>query len=348
MPTPIFKVQNLSKVFDRKIVLDDISLDINSGEIFGVIGASGSGKSTLLNVMIGFLKPETGDVLFRGEHLLEHASSHMFRSIFKHPEDLKKMIGMASQTPSFYTELSVKENLEYFGSLYGLSNHSIQANTNTLINLMDLQGSENKTAHNLSGGMQRRLDMACSLIHDPKVLILDEPTADLDPLLRNHIWRLVKKINKRGTTVVLASHHLSELELLCTRIAILKEGKILAIGTPNEIKERFSKHEEIHLETFPGNYDAIINIKDKDVLKEITKIENRGTKIVIYTTKPEIVLHELMKKLEENNESIIDLKINKPTLDEIFIMVTETEKDKEEEQEEVEEAKNEKKHKHSK
>jgi len=339
MATPIFKVKNISKVFDRKIVIDDIDLEINAGEIFGVIGASGSGKTTLLNILIGFLKPESGDVQFRTEHLLEHKDSHIFRSVLSHADELKRIVGMASQTPSYYTTLTVKENINYFGSLYGLSKDTLKANTTTLINLMDLQGSENRMALNLSGGMQRRLDMACALVHDPKILILDEPTADLDPLLRNHIWRLVRKINKRGTTIVLASHHLSELETLCSRIAILKEGKVLAVGTPNEIKERFSKNEEIHLETFPGNYSLIANIKDKDVLKEISKIEDKGTKLVIYTSKPEIVLNEIIKKLDEHKETIVDLKVTKPTLDEIFIMITESEKDKVEEQEEEKEEK---------
>lgn len=338
MPTPIFKINKVSKVFDRRIILDDIDLEINAGEIFGIIGASGSGKTTLLNIIIGFLKPETGDVLFRTEHLLEHKDSAVFKSVFKHPDDLKNIVGMASQVPSFYTALTVKENLDYFGALYDLPPDTLKSNTATLINLMDLQGSENRIGKKLSGGMQRRLDMACALIHDPKILILDEPTADLDPLLRNHIWRLVRKINKRGTTILLSSHHLSELESLCTRIAILKEGKLLAVGTPNEIKERFSKHEEIHLETFPGNYGQIADIKDKDVLREIAKIEDKGTKLVIYTSKPEIVLNEIIKKLDQNKETIVDLKVTKPTLDEIFIMITESEKDKQEEAEEEKEA----------
>ena len=341
MSAPIFKVKNITKVYDRKIVLDDISLDINAGEIFGIIGASGSGKTTLLNILIGFIKPESGDVLFRHEHLLESKDSGIFRSVFKDPDALKRIVGMASQTPSFYNILTVKENIQYFAALYSLSKDTIKANTSTLINLMDLQGSENRHAEKLSGGMQRRLDMACALVHDPKILILDEPTADLDPLLRNHIWRLVKKINKRGTSIVLASHHLSELESLCTRIAIIKEGKILAVGTPNEIKERFSKHEEIHLETFPGNYSLISNIKDKDVLKEIYKIEDKGTKLVIYTSKPEMVLNEIIKKLDEHKETIVDLKVTRPTLDEIFIMITETEKDKLEVEEEDRESRKE-------
>jgi ABC-2 type transport system ATP-binding protein len=174
------------------------------------------------------------------------------------------------------------------------------------------------------------------MIHDPKILILDEPTADLDPLLRNHIWRLVRKINKRGTTIILASHHLSELELLCSRIAILKEGKLLAIGTPNEIKQRFSQNEEIHLETFPGNYEEISRFKNSEVAKHIAKIEDKGTKLVIYTSKPEMVLNALMKRLEELKETIVDLKVTRPSLDEIFINITSTDQSKAEEKEEDE------------
>jgi ABC-2 type transport system ATP-binding protein len=336
---PVYKIKGVSKVFDKRVVLDNIDLEIEGGEIIGIIGASGSGKTTLLNIMIGFLKPEAGEVAFRSEHLLEGDESKGFKSVFKENDDLKKIIGMAAQTPSFYNTLSVKENLQYFGALYGLPQEVLKSNITTLINLMDLQGSENKLAKNLSGGMQRRLDMACALIHDPKILILDEPTADLDPLLRNHIWRLVRKINKRGTTIILASHHLSELELLCSRIAILKEGKMLAVGTPNEIKQRFSQNEEIHLETFPGNYEEISHLKNSDVAKHIAKIEDMGTKLVIYTSKPEMVLNVLMKRLEELKETIVDLKVTRPSLDEIFINITGTDQTKAEEREEVEEHK---------
>jgi ABC-2 type transport system ATP-binding protein len=339
MPTSVYKIKGVSKVFDKRIVLDNIDLEVENGEILGLIGASGSGKTTLLNIMIGFLRPEAGEITFRGEHLLEGDEPKGFKSVFKNTEELKKMIGMAAQTPSFYTTLTVKENLQYFGSLYGMSGEVMKSNITTLINLMDLQGSEDKLAKNLSGGMQRRLDMACALIHDPKILMLDEPTSDLDPLLRNHIWRLVRKINKRGTTIILASHHLSELESLCTRIAILKEGKMLAIGTPNEIKQRFSQNEEIHLETFPGNYEEISKIRSTEVAKHIAKIEDKGTSLVIYTSKPEMVLNTLMKRLEDLKETIVDLKVTRPSLDEIFINISSNDQSKAEEKEEVEERK---------
>jgi ABC-2 type transport system ATP-binding protein len=152
------------------------------------------------------------------------------------------------------------------------------------------------------------------------------------------------KINKRGTTIILASHHLSELELLCTRIAILKEGKMLAVGTPNEIKHRFSQNEEIHLETFPGNYEEISHIRSTEVSKHISKIEDKGTKLVIYTSKPEMVLNALMKRLEDLKETIVDLKVTKPSLDEIFINISGTDQYKAEEKEEVEERKKKKNH----
>ncbi len=337
MAMPVYKIKGVSKVFDKRVVLDNIDIDVEGGEILGLIGASGSGKTTLLNILIGFLKPEAGEVTFRSEHLLDsEEDSKGFKSVYKETDNLKKIIGMAAQVPSFYNTLTVNENLQYFGALYGLSPEVMRSNITTLINLMDLQGSENKLAKNLSGGMQRRLDMACAMIHDPKILILDEPTADLDPLLRNHIWRLVRKINKRGTTIILASHHLSELELLCSRIAILKEGKLLAIGTPNEIKQRFSQNEEIHLETFPGNYEEIAHIRSSEVAKHIAKIEDKGTKLVIYTSKPEMVLNALMKRLEDLKETIVDLKVTRPSLDEIFINITGTDQSKAEEKEEDE------------
>ena len=320
--TPILKAEHLSKKFGHRIVLNDLSFDIYAGEIFGVIGASGSGKTTMLSTLIGFLTPEVGDILFRSEHLLEHKGAHRFSSVFHKGMEFKRIYGFAAQTPSFYGNLTVKENLLYFGSLYDLSADALRTNTNTLLHFMELEESQDVLSSNLSGGMQRRLDIACALIHDPKILILDEPTADLDPVLRIQIWKLIKQINKKGTTIILASHHLTEIETLCNRIAILKGGKVLAMGTPAEIKEHFAKHEEIHIESFPGHYDDLITFKDKEVTESIIKIENTGTKLVIYTTAPAKVLMELLKKLEQNKENLIDLHVAKPTLDDIFIMIS--------------------------
>ncbi len=314
----VFKIANLTKVFGRHVVLNDISLEINAGEIFGIIGASGSGKTTFLNTIIGFLRPEIGDVLFREEHLLEFKEEDAFVSVYRKPADLKRIIGFASQSPSYYEELTVRENLEYFGSLHNLSNDALTTNMKTLLSLMEIEEYKDMLAKNLSGGMGRRLDIACALIHDPKVLILDEPTSDLDPVLRNHIWKLIQKINKKGTSVILSSHHLREIELLCNRVAILQNGKIIDVGTTDEIKSKFSKNEEIHIESFPGNYEELSKISDPN----IANVENKKNELVIYTQKPAKVLKLVLNRMDNLKEKIIEIKVNKPSLDDVFFSLT--------------------------
>ncbi|MBR9675901.1 ABC transporter ATP-binding protein [Candidatus Woesearchaeota archaeon] len=317
MSNVILRFKDVAKQYGNNLVLDHVNLDIFAGEIFGIIGASGSGKTTLLSSMIGFLKIDSGDILFKEEHLLDfYDNQQPFRSVFKKQNEVKRIFGFASQEPSFYTKLTVYENLDYFGSLYGLSKPDRRTNIITLLNLMGLVTAKDVLADHLSGGMQKRLDIACALIHDPKVLILDEPTADLDPFLRKHFWKLIKKINKKGTTIVLASHNLQELETLCNRISILHQSKIVSVGTPDQLKDKYSKDEEIHLETFPGNYKKLIGSLQH---KNITKMENKGTELVIYTSQAEKVLHELLHLIEKNNESLIDVRLSKPSLDEVFL-----------------------------
>ena len=315
MAEPLFRIHNVTKVYDKHVVLNGINLDIQPGEILGIIGASGSGKTTLLNTLIGFIQPDKGDVLFRLHHLLDFKEKASFRSVYKNLDAVKNLYGFASQVPSFYRKLSVKENLEYFGKLYNLSKEAIRNNTETLLTLMDLKKSEYIGAEHLSGGMERRLDIACSLMHDPDILILDEPTADLDPVLRVHIWDLVKKINKKGTTIVLSSHNLHELETFANRVAILKDGKIIEVGSPSQITSKYSRGKEIRLETYPGNYDKIMH----GLRKGVKGYQKKGTQLVIKVTNPELVLDSLLSRLDSLHENILDLKISRPTLEEVFI-----------------------------
>ncbi len=303
------------KVFGNTVVLYDIDLEIKVGEIFGVIGSSGAGKTTLLNALIGFIRPEKGDVLFRGEYLKSH-SHELFTSVYKRTLDIKKAFGFASQHPSLYPNLTVEENLDYFASLYGIPKGRKKRNMKLLLDLMDLTHARKRLVSKLSGGMQRRLDIACALIHDPKVLILDEPTADLDPYLRNHIYKLIKKISRKGTTIIIASHNLTEVEQLVDRIGILNKGKLLRVGTPNELKRKLLKFEQIRIQTFPGKYETISR-KIKSSMVE--RIENTGSELVIYTMSPEKVIHDVLHAIEECKEKLIDLKTLKGTLDDVFI-----------------------------
>lgn len=317
---PIVRFEGVCKEFRGRRVLSDINLEVKSKEIFGIIGLSGSGKTTLLNLLIGFIKPTHGDILFHAEHLLEYDTTETFRSVFAKPKEVKNIFGFASQYPSFYSELSVIENLRYFGSLYNLSKDLLDSNIHSLLYLMDLYDAKDVTASYLSGGMQRRLDIACALIHDPKVLILDEPTSDLDIQLRKHIWHLLKKINEKGTTIILSSHHLDDLEYSCDKIAIINESKIINYGTPDELKNSYAREVEIQVETVRGQYDKILSAVKQNIVHEKTREFEH--KLFIYTTTVEDVLFKIMQTIVSTNDVLLDLMVRKPSLQEVFEALT--------------------------
>lgn len=311
---PLLKVEKLRKYYNSNKVIDNVSFEAFKGEVLGIIGPSGSGKTTLLNTLIGFLEPDFGNIYFRKDN--------SFFDISKNMDYLKKHFGFAAQHPSFYERLTVFENLDYFGSLYNLSEEARLSNIKTILELVELKHAKNTIAKNLSGGMQRRLDIGCAIIHNPEVLILDEPTSDLDPVLSKHIWELTKKINKKGTTIIVASHDLGEVEYFCTRVAIIFQGKMPYIATVTELKHMLSKGQEIHIETYPGNYANIIkNFKNNLV----SSMENRGNSLIIRTKKPDKILSKLLQTLEKLDESLLDLKISKLSLKEIFKAVTKDE-----------------------
>lgn len=308
---PILKIDKVSLSFGKHKVLDNLNFEVNRGEIFGIIGPSGSGKTTLLNSLIGFYEPEQGDI----KHKVEQKEE--FKSVIKDISTIKRKFGFAAQVPSFYDKLTVNENLLYFSELYEVKKELIKENINAILRLIDLEPARKYLSGELSGGMKKRLDIGCAFIHSPNVLILDEPTADLDPFLRKQIWGLIKRINEKGRTVIISSHSLEELEFLCDRIAIIKDGKLVEVGTLKELKDNYNKGEEIHLESSPGDYDKIIKQLQKD-MKSISKIENKGHKLIIYTTKSEVILRDILQILEKNKETLLGVEVSKPTLNEVF------------------------------
>jgi ABC-2 type transport system ATP-binding protein len=319
MKSPILKLENIRKEFSGNVVLDGINIEIYSGEILGIIGSSGSGKTTFLNTLIGFLPPDSGEIYFY-EGDTEKLEK---KSIFENHDMLKKKFGFASQVPSFYSKLTVFENLDYFGSLYNLSKEARLHNINTLLDLVELSAARDVISENLSGGMQRRLDIACSLIHNPDILILDEPTSDLDPMLGRHIWSIIQRINKRGTTIIVASHNFPEIEANCTRIGIIAKGKMIHLGSLHELTSTLSKGQEIHVETYPGNYEKILKLINDPLI--IGK-ENRGNELIIHTSKPDKVLTKLLNVLFQAEESLMDLRISRLNLGDVFTKVSRKQK----------------------
>lgn len=304
---PFIEFQNIKKRYGKNEVLLGVTLEIPYGERFGIIGVSGSGKTTLLNILIGFLRANAGSIFYN------------LRDILKEKKTVRRTFGFAAQDGSFYKDLTVMENLRYFGTLYGMSKEDILKRSKGLLALVDLSRAKNTLGKNLSRGMQKRLDIACAMIHDPKVLILDEPTEDLDPMLRKDILLLIKKINERGTTIIITSHLLSEIEAICTKIAILHGGRIIEIGTPADLKGRYYKNDEIHIETTPGDYVKVSKKLSKKYVEEIEVLEH---KLVIRTPNVDKVLYDLFRAVNSSREKIIDIDVKKPTLEEVFTALT--------------------------
>ena len=318
MDPPILKISGLSKTYGKKTILNNVNLDIYPGEIVGLIGSSGSGKTTLLNSIVGFLQPDEGDVMFKDERLVADAERTVYKSVYKNPKTVKQMYGFAAQMPSFYEKLTVRENLEYFGKMYNLSKETLSSNIETLLRLMELETSQETLGEDLSGGMERRLDIACSLIHNPRILILDEPTADLDPLLRKNISSLIKTINSKGTTIMLSSHHLNELETLCDKVAIINNKTIAEIGTVEELLQKHSKVREIIIESQPGKYDKLGKKLKKSFSKNIKDYLVKENELIIRCVDPHKIFNELISEIESSKEKIMELKLIKPSLDQIF------------------------------
>jgi len=306
----VISVHNLGKAFDGSHILENVEFDVRSGEIFGIIGMSGAGKTTLLNLLVGFLKPDRGDVLF----VLPDGSSS---SVFQNVDAVKRLVGFSTQTPSFYSRLTVRENLEHFASLYGLHEPDRTRRCNALMDLVGLKDAREVIASHLSGGMQKRLDIACAIIHDPAILILDEPTADLDPVLRKQFWELIRKINDKGTTIILASHFLAEIELLCSRIAILQNKRIVEIGTADELRNIYSKNYEIYLQTAAGKYGRLV--KELEQKKRFfAKVYESDNELIVETPRPERILPAISDYFEKQRDQMISLHVSRPSLGKVF------------------------------
>lgn len=217
----ILEMNEIALSFGKEKVLKDINLSVDSGEIFGLLGPSGAGKTTLVKVIVGILEATKGSVLVQGK---------------KMPSlELMKSIGYMSQSDALYQELSAKENLAFFATLYGLKKKEREEVINKAANIVNLSKELNKEVRHYSGGMKRRLSLAASLMHSPGLLILDEPTVGIDPVLQQSIWEEFHKLKESGITIIVTTHVMDEADK-CDRLAMLRDGSIIACDTPENLK----------------------------------------------------------------------------------------------------------------
>ena len=221
----IIQIKNLTKKYrDAEMYsLDDFSLDIIEGEVFGVLGPNGAGKTTLISILCGLLKPTSGSFTIDGLNYHNNAF------------DIKKIIGVVPQEYALYPTLTARENLHYFGSMYGLKGNDLKEKVSNSLDFLGLLKFADKKIETFSGGMKRRINLIAGILHEPKVLFLDEPTVGVDVHSKNAIIEYLRQLNKKGTTIIYTSHHLSEAEDFCTHIAIVDRGKIYAKGTPKQL-----------------------------------------------------------------------------------------------------------------
>ncbi len=221
----ILKTSDLMKKYNNKIVVDNLNIEIQKGEIFGLLGPNGAGKSTTMNMICSIVRPTAGEIELMG------------KDVRKQKKEVIHKIGYIPQELAIHGNLKAWENVELFTSLYGIKGRELKKAVNDSLEYVGLLEHKQEFARNFSGGMKRRLNIACALGHNPKLLIFDEPTVGIDPQSRNFILDKIKESNAKGTTVIYTSHYMEEVEEICTRIAIMDNGNIIACGTSRELKK---------------------------------------------------------------------------------------------------------------
>lgn len=303
----IIEIKNITKRFNDKLILDNVSYEVNEGEIFGFIGPNGAGKSTLINIMTTLLTPDSGSIKICGYDIL------------KEPIKAKACIGYVPQDLALIEELNAYDNLEFFGSLYGLKGKVLKERIKEVLIVTGLEETKKLKVKKFSGGMKRRLNIAVAIMHHPKVLILDEPTVGVDPQSRNHIFSFVKNICKEwGTTVIYTSHYMEEIEELCKRVFIIDLGKEIAYGDREEIKAAVFSNNKVVIEAQDINAKTIIELKAIEGINNVTDKDNK----VSLTIGSNFKLGNVLSLMEKESINIKKISYEEAKLEDVFLSLT--------------------------
>jgi ABC-2 type transport system ATP-binding protein len=300
------KVENLTKRFGDNAAVDNISFTIAEKEIFGLLGPNGAGKTTTISMLATMLPPTSGEAYVNGF------------TVTKEQDSVRKSIGIVFQDQSLDEELTAYENMDFHGRLYRIPKDLREKRIKTLLELVELYDKKDSIVKTFSGGMRRRLEISRGLLHEPKVLFLDEPTLGLDPQTRNHLWEYIDKLNKeKGITIILTTHYMEEADKLCGRVAIIDKGKIIAMNSPAKLKEEMG--------------GDVITIKSPQVdrlyalikpLPGIKHSETHDGMITISLQNAEERVMEIAALATKNGLSVSSLSISKPTLEDVFLYHT--------------------------
>mgnify|MGYP001068582745 FL=1 len=307
MSTPVIKVENLVKRYKELIAVDHFNLEIREGEILGLLGPNGSGKTTTINCILSLLSYDKGTIEVFGKEMQPDSY------------DSKRKIGVVMQNVAVFDALNVYDNIDYFCGLYIKDKQLRRQYVEEAIEFVGLRDYKKFYPKKLSGGLLRRLNIACGIAHKPKLIFLDEPTVAVDPQSRNRILEGILELNRQGATIVYTSHYMEEVEQICTRIAIMDKGKNLATGTTDELKQMIKKKEIISIEILDISDEDILALKE---LKNVYDVTYENHKLTILCSNGKHNLIHILDYLQTKNLSFGRVYSELPTLNDVFLEMT--------------------------
>lgn len=303
----VLEIRGLTKKFGDFIAVDNMSLTIREGEIFGFLGSNGAGKSTTINMISSLLRPTSGEI-----RILE-------KDIMKHSRFAKMNLGVVPQDLAIYGDMTAYENVSFFAGLYGLRGAELKERTEEALMFVGLSDKAKSFPKNFSGGMKRRLNIACAIAHKPKLIIMDEPTVGIDPQSRNYILTSVRKLNESGCTIIYTSHYMEEVEEICSRIAIVDHGKIIAEGTKEQLKSTVTDVKDIRIELKSAQGG------ESEGLKAIPGVRNALQDEQVIRIQSDAAvdnLNRILKQLMDNGKEIRAVEEQEPNLETVFLTLT--------------------------
>lgn len=303
----MIQIQNLVKRYGSLLALDHLNLSIQEGEIFGLLGPNGSGKTTAINCLLALLKYDKGSVTIMGKPMKPDSY------------EIKREIGVVMQEVAVFDQMTVRENIDYFCGLYIQEKSRRKKLVEEAIEFVGLEDYTKMRPGKLSGGLQRRLNIACGIVHRPKLIILDEPTVAVDPQSRNRILEGIQELNRQGSTIIYTSHYMEEVEQICSRIAIIDHGRVLASGTKEELKNMIKTGETITIEAVALEAEHLADIRG---FSHVFDVSYEDQVLVIRCSKAKHNLVSVLNYLQEKDIAFGKVFSELPTLNDVFLEIT--------------------------
>jgi ABC-2 type transport system ATP-binding protein len=305
MTTPFLEVVNLRKQYGDQVALDGVSFQVQEGEIFGLLGPNGAGKTTLLSIISCLLNATAGEVRLAGQVLSQRQ------------REQRRQIGIVPQELALYGELTGRENLRFFGELYGLQGTTLRRRVAEVLKAIGLEDRAGQRVDSFSGGMKRRLNLGAALVHEPRLLLLDEPTTGVDPQSRNHIFEEIRRVNQLGVTVVYTSHYMEEVQALCTRIGIIDHGRLIACDSVSGLLRHIAGVIRFHA----AGHAAVLGDRLRQ-LPGVHLLQQNGQGIEVECADVKETLVRLVTLLNELHLELTSLEMEEPNLERVFLHLT--------------------------